>query len=566
MAPVGFQSLSYASLAALLLPLILFYFLKLKRPRREISSLVLWRQVMQDHRVNAPFQRFRRNLLLLLQIILLLLLVLAAMQPFWRGGAGGRRHLPVLVDCSASMDARDRPGGLTRLEEVKQRLRTLIDGLGADQELCVVAFDRAPRRLCGFTNNKRVLREALERLQVAPVPGNLEDALRLMQGLARAEPFEEVMLYSDGNLLPRVNVDLSFVLNYQRVPPGGANLGITALAARRATDGGWNLFAQIEGTPATEGSATVELLIEGEVAGRERVLVTRGRAQRLVFHAGGERAARVQVRLAPDESDALALDNHAELDLPAMRTLRVFVPPELATYRRALAGLAGVDVQPEGTNDVASGAFDLVISDRPRDAALAARTRMSVGLVPPELARMMTVVTNGNQVVDWRHEAALWQHVQLDDLVILEQPVWQGEATESDLEQLGYTVLAYGRDGPLVLRRQEGASLSYAFLFHTDRSTLPYRVGFPILVANVVQAAREQAGLAEVQGTRSLLSSHETSLVARERLEFNEKLAVAAAAAPLKVDRVLWPALVLAGLALMLVEWWFFQRKPGGWR
>ena len=89
----GFQSLSQLWLLTLLVPLVLFYFLKLKRPRAEIPSLVLWRQVLQDQRVNSPFQKFKRNLLLLLQILILLFLILAALQPFWRGGPGkNRRH------------------------------------------------------------------------------------------------------------------------------------------------------------------------------------------------------------------------------------------------------------------------------------------------------------------------------------------------------------------------------------------------------------------------------------------------------------------------------------------
>ena len=81
---MSFTALSSAWLFALLVPLIIFYFLKLKRPRQIISSLVLWRQVLSDQRVNSPFQKFKRNLLLLLQILLLTLLALAAMQPFLR--------------------------------------------------------------------------------------------------------------------------------------------------------------------------------------------------------------------------------------------------------------------------------------------------------------------------------------------------------------------------------------------------------------------------------------------------------------------------------------------------
>ena len=79
---LGFHALGSAWLFALIAPLVLFYFLKLKRPRLTVPSLVLWRQVVQDKRVNSPFQRFKRNLLLLLQLLLLILLVTAALQPF----------------------------------------------------------------------------------------------------------------------------------------------------------------------------------------------------------------------------------------------------------------------------------------------------------------------------------------------------------------------------------------------------------------------------------------------------------------------------------------------------
>ena len=60
----GFSTPIAAALFGLLVPLIIFYFLKLKRPRLELPSLALWRQVISDQRVNSPFQRFRRNLLM----------------------------------------------------------------------------------------------------------------------------------------------------------------------------------------------------------------------------------------------------------------------------------------------------------------------------------------------------------------------------------------------------------------------------------------------------------------------------------------------------------------------
>ncbi|HWD91796.1 MAG TPA: BatA and WFA domain-containing protein [Verrucomicrobiae bacterium] len=622
----GFQALSHLWLASLLAPLILFYFLKLKRPRAEVPSLVLWRQVLQDQRVNSPFQKFKKNLLLLLQLLLLILLILAALQPFWRGGPGKHRRLPVLIDCSASMAALDKAGGISRLDEAKRRIRQMIDGLASDQELCLVSFDNTARQRTGFTNNKRLLRDALDQVGVEDVPGDLEQALRLVQAMGRSEPFDEALLFSDGNFPPRVNFDLSFKLNYQRLAPAGPNFGITALSSQRSATGGWDVFVQIEGSPEAEGNAAVELLQDGASIGNERITLARGRAQRMVFQVAGDRASSLRVQLTPDGFDSLAADNTAYLDLPQSRPLRVFVPKSMISYRLALQGIAGLEVFPQATADDASGAFDLVMSDRPQDLNIPARTRLSVGFVPAEMQRFVEPGTNASEVVDWRRDAPVLRHVQLADLVILDQPHFTANAGEGDLENLGWEVLIHGQRGPLLARKQGTDTVQFAFLFNTDHSTLPYRVGFPIFVANVVQAALEQAGLAEVDANRtgvlpaitlsprhryeieaprqkldpvtadergtvsgvrasqtgyytflengakqrqlgaSLLSPTETSLTGVEQIQFNERLQVAAAAVPVKSDRPLWPPLLMCGLSVLMVEWWFFQRKPGGWK
>jgi Ca-activated chloride channel family protein len=622
----GFQSLSDLWLLSLLAPLVLFYFLKLRRPRAEIPSLVLWRQVLQDQRVNSPFQKFKRNLLLLLQILLLLFLILAALQPFWRGEPGKHRRLPVLVDCSASMGALDKPGGVSRLDEAKRRVREMIDGLASDQQLCLISFDNTPRKLTGFTNDKRLLRDALDQIKIADVPSDLEQALRLVQAVGRSEPFDDVLLFSDGNFPPRVNFDLSFKLNYQRLSTAGPNLGITALSAQRSATGGWDVFAQIEGSSNAEGNASVELFQNGTSADNERITIARGHAQRMVFQVKGDQATALQVQLTPDGFDSLASDNTAYLNLPESRPLRVFVPKSLASYRLALQGLEGIQLLPQDIGTDTSGAFDLLISDRPQDMGIAARTKLSVGIIPPELQPLIELGTNGSAVVDWRRDAPVLQHVQLADLVVLDEPRFAANAGEGDLENLGYEVLIHGQGGPLLIRKQDSDGLRFALLFHTDHSTLPYRVGFPIFVANVVQAALEQAGLAEalayhtgvlpplkfaprvryqvqtpdqtrevvtaddhgmVSGVAApqagyysflengaqrrrvgacLLSPGETALAGVEQIEFNERLQVAAATAVVKTDRPLWPAVLMVALGVMLVEWWFSQKKPGGWK
>jgi hypothetical protein len=61
----------------------------------------------------------------------------------------------------------------------------------------------------------------------------------------------------------------------------------------------------------------------------------------------------------------------------------------------------------------------------------------------------------------------------------------------------------------------------------------------------------------------SLLTVTETSLASVEQLQFRE-LSVGVAGTMLKSDHPLWGAFAVIGFVLLLVEWWYFQRRPGG--
>ena len=619
----GFASLSAAWLFSLLVPLVIFYFLKLKRPRLDIPSLALWRQVMNDHRVNSPFQKFKRNLLLLLQLLALILVVLAAMQPFQRRSGGSARRIPVLIDCSASMDALDKEGGVSRLAIAKKRVREMIETMPEGEELCLVSFSRTARKRTGFTNDKRLLLEALDQISVEDTAGDLEDAFRLTQALGRSAAFDEVVLFSDGNFPVRTSFELSFKVNYQRLPQAGPNCGITACDAHRATGGGWDVFAQIEASKDAQGGASLEILQDGNAISSQRVNIVKGNGQRIVFHVSGERPSQLQIRLKPDGPDSLASDNVAWLGLPAVRPVSVYAPKSMVSFRHALQGLDAIAIFPDDEGRAPS-TYDLVISDRREDLALAAPVSCYVGLIPPGLEKMIDTEQKQTEVIDWRRDSPLLQHVQLGDVVMMDQPKSREGITENDYAKLGYEILAHGPRGPLILEKQENTGTRLFLLFHTDRSTLPYRLGFPVFVTNLVQTALKRAGLSEVAASRtgvlppvparaggvcriagpggfrtdgtvdeqgvlsgvpaprvgeytisqngvekgrvaaSLLSPVETTLESAEQIQFNEQLTVSVSAAPIRNDFPFWRPLIIAVFCILLLEWWFFQKRPGG--
>jgi Ca-activated chloride channel homolog len=622
---LGFFSFGSAWLALLLVPLVLVYFLKLRRPRQQVSSLALWYQVINDQRVNSPFQRFKRNLLLLLQVLVLICLVLAAMQPFLPRASVRAQFQPILIDCSASMGALDVPGGERRLDAAKKQVTTLIDNLLPDQRVALVGFASTARRLTDFTDNKTILKDALAKLDVIPVPSQTVDALRMTQALAHTVPIERVLMVTDGNVPADADFELPFDLVYQQIPPGGANLGITAFNARRSGLDQWEVFVGVEGSGgASESSGKLELFRDGVSVGSEPVLLVPGRTKRVVFRLESANASSLEARLTPDGFDSLEYDNRAYLQLPKSRPLSVYVPSTLTAFRRAFQVQKGIELADEGA--LASGsAFDVVVSDRPDDVKIDSAAALFVGFVPKDLAKLVTIGKGSIDVVDWDRSTPLLGHVTLSEVTGVDQPRSAEGVGDGDFEKLGYAVLASGRTGPLLLERRVGARLEYYLLFHVDRSTLPFRVGFPILAANLAEIGRLQAGLAEVRGSRtgvlpplqlkprttyrvagpqgnvvdvatnesgvlngvsalaigqyqvtlggteaarvgvSLLDSLETSLSAVKQLRFREDQQVAATNERIDADRPLWPAFTLVGLGVLLVEWWYFQRRPGGW-
>jgi hypothetical protein len=612
----------FALLYLLLVPLVLFYFLKLKRPRVDIPSLALWRSVLNDQRVNSPFQKFKRNLLLLLQVLLLTSLATAAMRPFMPSGAERAIYLPILVDCSASMAALDLEQKRSRLAAAQEEVGKLIDNMLPDQRLAIIAVSNSARRMCDFTDNKRVLREALARIEVDHVASRLEDALRMTQALARTYPISTAILFTDGNVPDLVDFDLPFQLNFQRLPEAGPNIGITAVSAQRRRDR-WEVFARVEGSKSTSLTAAIELSRNGQKEGEEIFSIEEGKSERILFHVDASEQAAIELRLRAESFDALDLDNVAHLDLPRTRDLLVYCALDLGSFRRALSAFPDVLMYPDDEGNGSAASYDLVISDKREHLALASGAAFFTGFVPEELKTLVKIDETLAEVVDWQRGAPLLQYVMLTETQFAEQPVAAKGSGDREFEELGYATLAHAKQGPLVLHKDVGGRQMYFLLCHVDRSTLPYRVGFPVLAKNLLDIARKAAGLADVRGLPAgllpvgalkpateyeiaapdgaryaattddeghfaavaapkvgrylvregssvaanvgvnLQSASETTLAAVEALQFKEQ-AVGAAATALKTDHPLWPWLAGFGFLFLVIEWWYFQKRPSG--
>lgn len=605
-------------LALAAIPVVVVYFLKLRRPRRTVPSLVLWQKVLEDQRVNSPFQRFRRNLLLWLQLLLLACVVLACMQPFVSGGGGGDA-LPIIVDVSASMATRETEGGPSRLDRVKEELLELVDGLSGGKRVAIIASGTRATQLTDFTADRNVLREAVNRLQIEPVETNLTPALRLADGLTQSTTISELRLYSDGNLpgdpnsppgIAVVPFDLPFQVDFRRVSDEGqppVNMGIVEASATRSGESRWEVFVRV--TAANEpGRSDVVIEQDGTELRRDAVVLEPGTTQRLAFTIGSSSASTMVVRLEPKQFDGLELDNRVRLDLPAARPLAVQVADSLPAFRFAAEGLAN-------RRFVDAGA-DLLITGDEGTAAV----NLIAGNVPEDLAELVETKPGHTDVVDWQRSDPLLRHVQMSDIQFVEHPAYRDGVGRKDIEEAGYRVVAELSDGPLIVRREDGRTLDYVFLFDPDRSTLPFRIGFPVMIVNAADIATARAELADVRGVTagvlpalmvdqvgeytvkrpsgktqtvraddamvlrgivvdelgdyviqhdgsdvrnfgvSLLSAVESSLKGVEEVRFSDVTVEATEDAVPESDQSLWRWLAAIGLAVLLFEWWYAHR------
>ena len=117
------------ALVGLTLPLVLLYFLKVRRRERRIPSLLLWDTAKRDREASAFFQRLQRDPLIVLQILALLMLATALARPTVTVMGHGARKVVVVLDTSASMKARDvGPSRFARAQAEAAGLR----GSGSD--------------------------------------------------------------------------------------------------------------------------------------------------------------------------------------------------------------------------------------------------------------------------------------------------------------------------------------------------------------------------------------------------------------------------------------------------
>jgi len=302
------------ALLALAIPIVLFYMLRLRREDLRVPSSLLWRRALQDRTANAPWQRLRRNLLLLLQLLLLLLLVFSLARPFVYTEGVATGNVVVVLDASASMQATDEDKGTSRFDRAKREAATLIDGLGGDRKMAIVWAGPQALIASPATSSKGQLRASLEALSASNGKADIVTALTLASASALQMGDSTVVLISDGSLpieggeLPKVPGRALYI----NVGKSARNVAITALSLRN-TPGGPELFASVANPGPEAVGAILSIKVDGALRDSRHVQVAANDEEIITLQGMPLDTQMVEARLVADdkEADSLPTDNHA---------------------------------------------------------------------------------------------------------------------------------------------------------------------------------------------------------------------------------------------------------------
>jgi Ca-activated chloride channel family protein len=495
-APWGF------ALGVLVLPLLILFMLKSRRPRRPVGSLMFWQAISVDQQAASPFKRLRRNLALILLLIGLAAMTFGRAEPVVQADVRQGRALVVVLDTSASMEAQDQDQEGTRFAAARVKARELFAGLGRGDRAALIAVDRSARLVVALTDDEEALAAGLSEVRTRHVGTNLAEGLLLAAQLVKgAGQDPEVVLLSDGGGPPPPPVDLGGPLRYVRFGTRSPNVGIVARDLRPAAsgeEGAWQVFVSVRSTAASAREALVSLVREGRTLAARRLKLPPQGEQAVSFE---ERLGPgpLEVRLLPPKQgqplDPFPLDDVAYLVVPSALHPRVALVgkgPSPAWERALLAASARIEPLPAGGDDPG---LRLVIYDGevpahlpPRDAILVG-PRTKIGPLEPGPLVKAPLLTAWN-----RTDPAL----RFLDLADLRHAI--AEARPFTLGP-GARVLIQGQHpqtkAPLVLAAtwKDGRARRVALAFDPHHSSWPLKASFPIFVQGCLDLAAERGSL-----------------------------------------------------------------------
>jgi uncharacterized membrane protein len=465
-------------LFTLSLPLILLYFLKVRRQEQKVSSLLLWEPSLRDREARAFFQRLQRDPLLILQLLILLALATALARPAVTLLGHGAQRLVLVMDVSASMKATDVLP--SRFQVAQRQALDWVSGLGRGAEVMVVEAGVQPRIVVPFTRNRERITDGIKGMEARDLPNRLAEALTTAGALTLGDSRSEIHVFTDGAVPSAVLAEFADPrFKWVGVGRRGRNVGITSLAVRRSYYGAFDYQAFLSVVNFSEESQAFSftLTLDGEPIAEQSLTLEPQVRRSLILpfrHQGG---GVVRVRLSL--SDDLEADNVAHAVIPPPRQMQVLL---VSSGNLFLEKALKVDPQVKlevKTPEAYTGGMessDVVVLDSTSPARIGAGRFILINTTAPDVPLEALGRLEAPVIMDWDRTHPIMRHIDFAKVAIEEglriRPLAAGRTL---VEAVG---------GPLIYALEEPQRKAVFIGFDLFKTDLPLRVAFPLILSN----------------------------------------------------------------------------------
>jgi hypothetical protein len=471
---------------AAIAPVILMYFLKLKRKKVPVSSTWLWSRSIQDIRVNAPFQKLRSSLLLLLQILLILIAALALADPIGRTTPPEEKRWVFLIDRSASMQAKDvKP---SRLAKAKETARELLKTCGPKDEVMIVAFSNRAQVMTPLTADRGAAERAIDAIEPADTVTRIQEAYRIAASAVQPYKSRTIIVLSDGRVEPIQTSSDQIDLKYVPIGAGtGArNAAVTAIEVKKPqkADEPWSVFAQLDLFSKEKTEVPVELHVNGELKGVKKVTMEPNTSGAVLFEVTKPEPQIVELKITLE--DDLDVDNRAWVVVKPDRPKLLVAGPGNFFLDKALAQVRDMDAfSAEDFSKASTGNYDIVVLNGVMPESLPEGRYLILG----ELPKWEGIKAEGEvaqpAVMDWDRRHPVARMINFSGLYVKSAP-------KVSLPGFASPIVEGPDNAPLIFSWEKGRTRAVVVAFKLLESDWPLRLSFPLFLSNALDWLRDE--------------------------------------------------------------------------
>jgi hypothetical protein len=464
--------------------LILIHSLKPKPKKVVVSDLFLWRQASREKRGGAKIRRLVNNLPLYLQILAVILASLALAKPVWFTSPRVKGNAVLVLDASASMKTRTETG--IRFDQAKIEAFKLIDELPKGAKMMIIEARNKPVIKTPFSEDKKQLKEIVERVQPWDVHGQMEKAITLALSFMDPERNDQILFITDGS-----GVDFQKTARiHEKVRPvmvrgGTKNVGITRFKFRQGIDSPerFEIMLEVKNFNPHPILCPIHLTLEQNTIVKKTIGLKAEEKKLLIFPYSGPISGRAQATL--ELRDDFPVDNAAFAVLNTSRDMWILLVSEgnfyleklLEAYPNFLINSVK-EIIPSSWEDQ-TNRHDIVILDRVAPPSTEKGNFLLIESLSPSLPIIKTGQIKSPEVVDWDRRNPLLANLDLMGLSIERANQVKADETLQPMLESFETGLMYAYE-------ENGLRAVYLG-FDLTRSDLPLRVAFPVMMSNIFE-------------------------------------------------------------------------------